>query len=577
MLDQHPNLFAAGELSNLWWTIQAGGHCQCGNRVGACPFWVPVANEALRKAGLTSAFDAEALRLAAARTRYIWRARSRESLSGPQGKYVALLRILHNEILVRSGAEVLVDTSKKAVDLLLVARATRTAAVHLTRSPYGVAASARDQHKFPGVPSIDRPPSRRVGSSAILWILGNYLASFAERCLQQPMLQASYESLVSSPAEQLDRIVELLGLGRREWEIRGEEFNFGSQHIVNGNPSRRHSGWQALHPPGMGHSLTPSEKLLVRSIVALGSARDYDSAGSVSPQGGAAPPALGQRAEVASLLAVTQVDLADAYLDIVKKHLTRGSYRAPTKHIGDPRWEVYSVLRRVINRFGLDLVIPIDRRALDEGQTYSAESETMIGLKRLDNIQHCVSDVLKNDVPGDLIETGVWRGGGTIFMRAVLSAYGETERKVWVADSFQGLPKPEPGRYPADRDDRLWRRTGLVVSLEEVKENFARYGLLDGQVEFLKGWFADTLPAAPIERLAVMRLDGDMYQSTMEALEALYPKLSVGGYVIIDDFGVIAGCRQAVTDFRAANAIVGELHHIDASGVYWQRTSAVGP
>lgn len=272
-------------------------------------------------------------------------------------------------------------------------------------------------------------------------------------------------------------------------------------------------------------------------------------------------------------------DLAEAYLDLFKKHLLRGSHRPPDRHVGDPRWKVYSVVRRMINRFGLDLVMPVDRLAQDEGRNYSADSETMIGMKRLDNLQHCVSDVLANKVPGDLIETGVWRGGAAMFMRAILRAHGDTERKVWVADSFQGLPKPEPGRYPADRDDRLWRRTGLIVSLEEVKGNFARYGLLDDQVEFLAGWFADTLPTAPIERLAVLRLDGDMYQSTMEALEALYPKLSVGGYVIIDDFGVIAGCRQAVSDFRAGRAIADEMHPIDASGVYWQRTKseAVAP
>jgi hypothetical protein len=277
MLAQHPDLLAAGEVSNLWWSMRVGGHCQCGQRVRVCPFWAAVAKETLGRAGLTSEAEAEALKLRAARTRYIWRARSLESLTGPQREYIALLGILHNEILSRSGARVLVDTSKNAIDLLLVARATQTAAVHLTRSPYGVAASARDRDKFPGVPAIDRPPSRKVGSTAFLWILGNYLASFAERCLQEPMLQMSYEGLISSPAELLDHIIDLLGLERREWEIRGKEFDFRSQHIVNGNPSRRYSGWQPLRPPGMGHSLTPREKLLVRAVVALGSAPDYDS------------------------------------------------------------------------------------------------------------------------------------------------------------------------------------------------------------------------------------------------------------------------------------------------------------
>jgi hypothetical protein len=98
-----------------------------------------------------------------------------------------------------------------------------------------------------------------------------------------------------------------------------------------------------------------------------------------------------------------------------------------------------------------------------------------------------------------------------------------------------------------------------------------RPGLLDEQVRFLPGWFSDTLPTAPIERLAVLRLDGDMYGSTMEALEALYPKLSVGGYVIVDDYGAVPQCKEAVTDFRAAHQIIDPMETVDWTGVYWQR------
>ena len=154
-----------------------------------------------------------------------------------------------------------------------------------------------------------------------------------------------------------------------------------------------------------------------------------------------------------------------------------------------------------------------------------------------------------------------WRGGATIFMRAVLKAYGVTDRYVWVADSFEGLPPPETGKYPHDAGDRLHEARELAVSLEEVKANFERYGLLDDQVRFLKGWFRDTLPAAPIERLAVLRLDGDMYESTMDTLVNLYPKLSEGGYAIVDDYGAIPACRQAVNDYRSANAITEKIRN----------------
>ena len=114
----------------------------------------------------------------------------------------------------------------------------------------------------------------------------------------------------------------------------------------------------------------------------------------------------------------------------------------------------------------------------------------------------------------------------------------------------------------------------LAVSIDEVKANFAKYGLLDGQVRFLKGWFKDTLPAAPIEHLAILRLDGDMYQSTIEALAALYHKVSPGGVIIVDDYGAVPGCRQAVHDFRAAHSIVAPIQDIDGIGVYWLKAQA---
>jgi O-methyltransferase len=105
-----------------------------------------------------------------------------------------------------------------------------------------------------------------------------------------------------------------------------------------------------------------------------------------------------------------------------------------------------------------------------------------------------------------------------------------------------------------------------------VQANFARYGLLDGQVRFLPGWFRDTLPCAPIEHLALMRLDGDLYESTIIALESLYPKLSPGGFVIIDDYdGWDPGCRTAVHDFRDRHGIEAPIVHIDWAGVWWQR------
>lgn len=157
-------------------------------------------------------------------------------------------------------------------------------------------------------------------------------------------------------------------------------------------------------------------------------------------------------------------------------------------------------------------------------------------------------------------------------MKACLEAYGDAKgRQVWVADSFRGLPSPSPDAYPPDTGLDLWRWRELAVSLDEVRANFAKYGLLDEAVRFLKGWLKDTLPAASIEQLALLRIDVDMYESTMDALRWLYPKVSVGGYVIVDDYGAIPACRQAVDDFRAECSIREALCPVDWTAVYWRK------
>jgi O-methyltransferase len=207
----------------------------------------------------------------------------------------------------------------------------------------------------------------------------------------------------------------------------------------------------------------------------------------------------------------------------------------------------------------------------EEGRVWRSYPDTMIGLRRLENLQNCVETVLLEGVAGDFIETGAWRGGACIFMRGLLAAHRITDRRVFVADSFEGLPPPNSDAYPADMGDLHHAIEFLSVDLESVQRNFERYGLLDEQVVFLKGWFAETLPAAPIQSLAILRLDGDMYGSTMDALNALYPKLAPGGFCIVDDFH-LAGCRQAVEDYRSAHAINEPIQAIDWAGRFWRKS-----
>jgi hypothetical protein len=158
--------------------------------------------------------------------------------------------------------------------------------------------------------------------------------------------------------------------------------------------------------------------------------------------------------------------------------------------------------------------------------------------------------VIEESVPGDLIETGVWRGGACIYMKGILAARGDQQRKVFVADSFKGLPPPSEDMYPTDANDSHFAVKELAVSRADVEANFRHFGLLDERVIFLEGWFKDTLPSAPIDKLAVLRLDGDMYESTMDALNALYHKVSPAGFVIVSDY-ILPACAQAVDDFRA--------------------------
>lgn len=263
------------------------------------------------------------------------------------------------------------------------------------------------------------------------------------------------------------------------------------------------------------------------------------------------------------------------YLDLMKRCLLDSIYGDIELASICPR---SFLKRKLVNLFaskGIRLVRPrsVDLESRLSGRDHPVNGHTMIGLKRLDNLQQCIEDVIRKGIPGELIEAGVWRGGASIFMRAVLKAHGVTERCVWVADSFEGLPPPNPQQYPADKGDRHHLDDTLKIDVEEVKSNFEKYGLLDDQVKFLKGWFSETLSKAPIKHLAVIRLDGDMYESTMDAMVALYPKLSPGGYLIVDDYGYLPACRQAISDYRESNRIQDKIHTIDWTGVYWQRSA----
>lgn len=278
-------------------------------------------------------------------------------------------------------------------------------------------------------------------------------------------------------------------------------------------------------------------------------------------------------------------EVGDAYVELLLRSLTLSAngpievlYPAPST--GRPL--LRSFVQRVLTsrknaRLALSYTYDPDADPAGRRTAYQLAPgiKTMIGRERLEQVRDCVTDVLERDVPGDLIETGVWRGGATILMRGILRARGVSDRKVYVADSFEGLPPPDVARYPADEGLDFHEHPVLAVSLEEVRANFERYDLLDDQVVFVKGWFRDTLPALADRTFAVIRLDGDLYESTMDALVNLYPRLSPGGWLIVDDFHIPA-CVQAVTEYREAHGITSELHRVNWAAA-WRKEPVRSP
>lgn len=168
------------------------------------------------------------------------------------------------------------------------------------------------------------------------------------------------------------------------------------------------------------------------------------------------------------------------------------------------------------------------------------------GRERTDNLWHCVQTVLGSHTPGDLMDSGAWQSGAGVLMRGMLKAYGVRHRRVWVAD-------PQ-----------------LSSSLDRAKSFFESFGLLDDNVRFLPGPLSNTLPRAGIERIAVLRISG----SPIGVLSDLYPRISPGGFIIIDDYfaeGVRAQCALATDEFRTHHGITSSLERIDASSVFWQK------
>jgi O-methyltransferase len=252
-------------------------------------------------------------------------------------------------------------------------------------------------------------------------------------------------------------------------------------------------------------------------------------------------------------------ELRTAYLDLLKLCLTDLAGTGTTSVGALPDG---GVVARELHGDG--------RKLRSAGMDWPLHGLTMVGLRRLDDLQTCVESVVADDVEGDLIEAGAWRGGASILMRATLDTLGDA-RTVWVADSFEGFAGEE-----SDPDAAVLSAFDfLAAPVDDVRESFERFGCAGG-VELVPGYFDDTLPALTGRRWATVRLDADTYEATRQALACLYPGLARGGYLIVDDYASFEGCRRAVDEFRAEHGIEEPLEEVDFTCARWRRTSEAG-
>jgi len=250
----------------------------------------------------------------------------------------------------------------------------------------------------------------------------------------------------------------------------------------------------------------------------------------------------------------------DLYLDLLREALLDALYDT----------------NKILQYNGVDLEDGFVPEMIEHGSYHPDRAHTMIGRKRMDNLRYCVEKCLEDGIEGDFIETGAWRGGACIFMRGILKAHGVEDRTVLVADSFCGMPPFSNITNMYDKVKNYDLALNLKVDLETVKSNFKKYNLLDNQVKFIKGYFEDTIKEEllkknyGVEKLAILRLDGDMYSSTICVLDEAYKMVVKGGFIIVDDYG-LPPCRKAVDDFRYNNNITTPMIKIDWIGVFWRK------
>lgn len=208
---------------------------------------------------------------------------------------------------------------------------------------------------------------------------------------------------------------------------------------------------------------------------------------------------------------------------------------------------------------------------------YSICSEyTMTSKERMFALYESVNYVLDNEIPGDFVECGVWKGGSSIMVGLILKERGITDRKLYLYDTFDGMSAPDQNdedhsgvsaqaHLDANKKEdqtSVWCYSGI----DEVKSNCEKLGIDSSNLKFVQGKVEDTIPQTIPTNICLLRLDTDWYESTKHELDHLYPILSEKGVLIIDDYGHWKGCRKAVDEYFAKHKVKGLMNRIDYTG-----------
>jgi hypothetical protein len=236
-------------------------------------------------------------------------------------------------------------------------------------------------------------------------------------------------------------------------------------------------------------------------------------------------------------------------------------------------------LKKTLARLGWELTHSATRDAQALADLSDAERAivarvapfTMTSLDRRASLLQAVDHVVRHGVPGDIVECGVWRGGSMMAVALALLARGDTQRHLYLYDTFEGMSEPTAADRSHDgvsaqlqlertaRGQGVWCEAGL----EDVQANLWSTGYPRERIHFVQGRVEDTIPATLPQQIALLRLDTDWYESTRHELQHLYPRLQSQGVLIIDDYGHWQGARQAVDEYFAGSVPPAYLHRVD--------------